>query len=229
MLGSANESKVFWLKPVNGKFELSLKEKREGFTEKMVETSDGRKITKYVKEFSFVSGQICDLVVEDTDYGRRWLVKVCDGDEVYNIAFKYSSGYSKSFLNQIENVDLSKPVTITCSVKEIEKNGKTIPNTALWIRQNEEWVGFKYTKDNPGNRPELKELTVKGEKIWDDTDQLKYYEAITTKMFNEYKLNSATSSTASTPAKSKPVAFSKDEEEFNLDSFLNSATDVNSW
>lgn len=226
MLGTRTESKTFWLKPVNGKFELSAKEKREGFTEKVVETSDGRKITKYVQEFNYVAGELCDILVEDTDYGRRWVVKVCDGDEMYNIAFKYSSGYSKSFLNQVEKVDLSKPVQITCSVKEVEKNGKTIPNTSMWIRQNDEWVGFKYTKDNPGNRPQLKELTVKGEKIWDDTDQLKYYEDTITKLFNNHKLSLAT---GEKKAPAKTTTAPTQTEDFNLDDFLSSATDINQW
>lgn len=225
MLGTRTDSKTFWLKPVNGKFELSAKEKREGFVEKVVETSDGRKITKYVQEFNYVSGELCDVQVEDTDYGRRWLVKVCDGDEIYNIAFKYSSGYSKSFLNQVENVDLSKPVQITCSVKEVEKNGKTIPNTSMWIRQGDEWVGFKYTKDNPGDRPQLKELTVKGEKVWDDTDQLKYYEDTVTKLFNNHKLSLAT---GEKKAPAKATATAPQSEDFNLDDFL-SGTDVNQW
>lgn len=202
MLGRNTESKTYWLKPVNGKFEWGVKEKREGFIEKVVETSDGKKVTKYVKEFDYVEGFLSDVYSEDSDYGKRWVVKVSDKDEVYIITFKYSSGYSKSFLNQLEKLSIDKPVKVSCSYKEDEKNGKTVKNTAIWLSQRTsngtwEWVGFKYSKDNPQGRPELKEVVVRGEKIYDDTDQLSYYEKIVNQIFNEKKLNAATNFTKS--------------------------------
>jgi hypothetical protein len=196
-LGNRSESKTYWLKPVNGKFEWGVKEKREGFIERNVETSDGKKVTKYVKEFDHVEGFLSDVYSEDSDYGKRWVVKVTDGDEVYIITFKYSSGYSKSFLNQVENVNLDRPIRISCSYKEEEKNGKTVKNTAIWMHHKDdngswEWVRFKYSKDNPQGRPELKELVVKGEKVYDDTDQLKFFEGVVNNIFNERKLKKAT-------------------------------------
>jgi hypothetical protein len=202
MLGNNTESKTYWLKPVNGKFEWGVKDKREGFIAKVVETSDGKKVTKYVKEFDYIEGSLSDVYSEDSDYGKRWVVKITDNDEVYIITFKYSSGYSKSFLNQIERIDLSKLVKVSCTYKEEEKNGKTVKNTAIWLSQKTQsgaygWVGFKYSKDNPQGRPDLKEVVVRGEKIYDDTDQLAYYDNVVNTIFNEKKLKAATNFTES--------------------------------
>lgn len=181
---------TFYVTPIRGKMTLSSKTEKEGYVKKEF-VKDGKTIVKYLMEFDQLTVYLVDAKAEDTDYGRRWSVKGEIDGENYYLQFAYSSGYSKSFFNQLENIDLSKPCTITASYKEEEFNGKTIGVTALWVRQDGEWVGFKYSNDNPGDRPPLEEITVKGVKQHDDTKMQKYYEEVATRIFNELKLSKA--------------------------------------
>ena len=192
------ETKTFYLTPSGGKLQLSSKEKRDGYEERVVETSKGEKITKYVKEFDAVSGHISDVVTEDTEYGKRWVVTIRDNSETYIIKFPYSSGYADTFLQQIENVDLSKPVYINPSYKEVERDGKMRKQTGMWIKQNGEAIKFKYTKENPQGRPEKTETKFKGQVVWDDTDRLMFHERAVTNLFNDFKFRQASASTPDT-------------------------------
>jgi hypothetical protein len=187
-LKNRGESKTYYVAPNSGKLTLSSKTEREGYVRKEFVDSNGKITVKYVMEFDQLTVKLKDAKVESTDYGKRWAVKGVADDEVYFLQFKYSSGYSKSFFKQLEMVDLSKPVTITASYKEEEYDGRTVKNSALWIAQDGKWVGFKYTKDNPGDLPAEELITVKGEEVKDDTKMLAYFETVATQIFNELKL-----------------------------------------
>jgi hypothetical protein len=189
------ETKTFYLTPSGGKLQLSSKEKRDGYEERIVETSKGDRVTKYVKEFDGASGLIHDVTTEDSEYGKKWIVTLKDSGETYIIKFPYSSGYADTFLQQIENVDLSLPVYISPSYKEVEKDGKIRRQTALWIKQNDQTIKFKYTKDNPQGRPEKVETKFKGKTVWDDTDRLVFHENAIKNMLNNFKFNQATNAT----------------------------------
>lgn len=189
------ETKTFYLTPSGGKLQLSSKEKRDGYEERVVETSKGDRVTKYVKEFDGASGLIHDVTTEDSEYGKKWIVTLKDSGETYIIKFPYSSGYADTFLQQIENVDLSLPVYISPSYKEVEKDGKIRRQTALWIKQNDQTIKFKYTKDNPQGRPEKVETKFKGKTVWDDTDRLVFHENAVRNMLNNFKFNQATNAT----------------------------------
>jgi len=188
-------TKTYYLTPSGGKLQLASKEKRDGYEERVVETSKGERITKYVKEFDAVSGYITDVVAEDSEYGKRWVVTIKDDTDTFILKFAYSSGYADSFLQQIENVDLQEKVYINPSYREIEKDGKIRRQTGIWIRQNGELVKFKYSKDNPQGRPEKTETTYKGKTVWDDTDRLLFHEKAVANKFNEFKLEQATNPT----------------------------------
>lgn len=189
-LKNRTESKTFFVTPSGGKLTLSSKTEKDGYVKReFVDTKTGATSVKYVLEFDQLTVYLKDIKAEDTDYGRRWSVKGTFEDEVYYLQFKYSSGYSRSFMNQLEMVDLSKPVTITCSYREEEYQGRTVGSSSLWMAQDGKWVGFKYSKENPGDRPDWDTITVKGETIKDDTKIQQYYEQVATRLFNELKLN----------------------------------------
>lgn len=193
-LKNRSESKTYWVTPSGGKMTLSSKEKRDGYVFKTFTGSDKKEYSKWVLEFDQLAGYITDVRTADTDYGKRWEVVVEIDDETYILCFKYSSGYSKSFLNQFPNIDLTKPVEVSASYEEAKDDKPQ--NAALWVRQGtgvkSDWVGFKYSKDNPGDRPDLEELTVKGEKVLDDTKRLAFHEKEVTAILNDFKLNKKT-------------------------------------
>lgn len=187
-LKNRGEQKTYYVTPRTGKLALSSKTEREGFVKHEIKTSSGETVVKYLMEFDQLTVYLKDAKAEATNYGKRWTVKGVIDDEVYFLQFKYSSGYSRSFFKQLEMVDLSKPVTINASYEEQEYEGKLTKNSALWIAQDGKWVGFKYTKDNPGDLPDWEKVTVKGEEQGDDTKMQQYFEKISTQIFNDLKL-----------------------------------------
>jgi len=187
-LTNRGEQKVYYVTPSGGKLTLSSKSEREGYVKKTFTGKDGTVVTKFVMEFDTLKGFLEDAKVEQTDYGKRWTLKITIEDEVYYVQFKYSSGYSRSFFNQLEMIDLSKPISLNASHKEEEHDGKITQSVALWVSQDGNWVGFKYTKDNPGDLPKWEEVTVKGEVVKDDTAIMEFYEKKATAIFNELKL-----------------------------------------
>lgn len=188
-LKSKGENKTYYVAPNEGKLTLSSKTPKDGYEKREFTDKDGNTVVKYLLEFDELTVMLADAKAEETKFGKRWSVKGINEDEVYFLQFPYSSGYSRSFFNQLENIDLTKPVTITASYKEQEYQGKMVPNTALWVHQNGNWVGFKYSKENPGDRPAWKTIQVKGKDQQDDSDIQKFYENVATRLFNELKLN----------------------------------------
>ena len=56
------------------------------------------------------------------------------------------------------------------SVKEVDGKNKS----SLFINQDGQSVKHAYTKDAPNGLPQMTQVTVKGEKIWDDTDRIEF-------------------------------------------------------
>lgn len=125
--------------------------------------------------YDHVSGKIVDIEVrEHPEYGKDWNVILEDGSDRYNLQFKYSSGYANGFLKALPNVDLSQPVTLIPNQKE--ENAKK--RTTVFISQNGNPVKWYYTKDHPNGLPQLKQVKVKGQMTWDDSDMMEFLEAM---------------------------------------------------
>jgi hypothetical protein len=46
----------------------------------------------------------------------------------------------------------------------------------LYLRHGQEDIKWGWTKDNPGNMPEMKQIKVKGQVVWDDTERQEFFE-----------------------------------------------------
>lgn len=124
-------------------------------------------------------GVITDVRTRESDYGKEWNVTIDDGKEKAILSFKYSSGYASSFLKALPNVDLSKEVTITPSVQEVD--GKK--RTNIFINQEGRAVKWYYTKDNPNGCPGMKKVKIKGVEQWDDSDMMEFLQSKTAAIF----------------------------------------------
>ena len=94
-----------------------------------------------------------------------------DGDKAI-LQMPFSSGTASSFIKALPNVDLSKDVKL--SPKMEEKDGKK--KTTLFVNQGGKAAKWFWTKDNPGDLPQMKKIKIKGKESWDDSDQLEYFE-----------------------------------------------------
>ena len=48
----------------------------------------------------------------------------------------------------------------------------------MFLNQNGTAVKWAYTKDNPNGCPSLKQIKVKGQSTWDDSDMMEFLEAM---------------------------------------------------
>jgi hypothetical protein len=65
-----------------------------------------------------------------------------------------------------------KEITLSPWSKQID--GKT--RTMLYLRHGQEDIKWAWTKDNPGNMPEMKQIKVKGQVVWDDSERQEFFE-----------------------------------------------------
>jgi hypothetical protein len=141
------------------------------------QTKDGRTVHEEV--YSGWKGVITNVKVRDTDYGKEWQVYLDDEQGTAVLGFKYSSGYASSFLKALPNVKLSAPVTLSPKMT-IEGDKK---RTTLFINQDGP-VKWFYTKDNPNGLPGLKQIKVKGQVTWDDSEMMEFLENMVKDLFS---------------------------------------------
>lgn len=129
--------------------------------------------TVHEETYDYVEGMITGITVRDSDYGKFWCVNIQDGSDAYILQFQYSGGNANSFLKSIPNADLRKPIRIRPAV-EIDGDKK---RSKLFLVQDDKALRWFWTKDNPGEMPNLKKVKIKGVEQWDDSDMMEYLEA----------------------------------------------------
>ena len=60
-----------------------------------------------------------------------------------------------------------------------------VKRTSVIIAQGDKGVKWAFTKDAPGDLPPMRQIKVKGKDVWDDSDQLAYFEKMITDINNK--------------------------------------------
>jgi len=130
------------------------------------------KVGKTVHEVFYDSftGKLINIRTKDSEYGKQWEFDFRDGADVYTLQLSYSNSYATNLLKILPNVDLNEEMKVQPSQK-IE-DGKT--KSSLFVSQNGVTLKHAYTKDTPNGLPPMVETTVRGQKVWDDTDRLEF-------------------------------------------------------
>lgn len=146
-----------WLSLSHGKF--------------ILKQEDGSK-----KEFPALEGLIVGLGFQDADYeGKKYhklYLSFADGGDTFKVSFDAASGYGRQTLMKLPNCDLTQPVELSPSYKE--EGAKK--STGMFLSQCGQSIKQKWTRDNPGDLPQMEQVMFKGEAKWDDTAQMKYLE-----------------------------------------------------
>jgi hypothetical protein len=128
-----------------------------------------------IETFTFLEGYLHGLDIRDEEYQGDQYKKLCltinDGSEDFQLQMRLDSGYGRAFCNMVEEIDLSQPFKVTPTYKE--EDGKK--RSGMFINQNGKALKWKYTKNHPGNLPEMKKVMFKGKEVWDNTDQQAFY------------------------------------------------------
>lgn len=153
---------------LNGKLCQRVKDGTEGSIKRV------NKIGKTVSEkfYDSFTGRLIDIKMGDGTYGKTWNFYFQDKGEVYILQLSYNNGYANSLLKMLPNADLTKELKVSPSSKEVDGKIKT----SLFVNQDGVALKNFYNKEHPNGLPEWKQIVVKGEKVWDSTDQLVFLE-----------------------------------------------------
>ena len=171
-----NQSSSIYLQISNGKLVRSFSSP----TPKSVSRTN--KVGKEVHEefYDSLTGYVKGISTKETEYGKFWVINVNDGESDYTLSTNYSGGYAVSFLKAIPNADLSRVMTITPKIM-VDGDKR---NSVMFINQDGKGLKHYWTKDNPGNLPNLEKIKIKGKDTWDDTKRLEYLENFVKDLFN---------------------------------------------
>lgn len=165
-MGLANREGGKYITILGGKFCVRVADGTPGATARV------NKLNKTVYEVFYDSftGKLVNIRTKDGEYGKSWEFDFKDGGEVYTLQLSYSNSYATNLLKILPNVDLTKEMKVQPSQK-IE-DGKT--KSSLFVSQDGVTLKHAYTKDVPNGLPQMVETTVRGQKVWDDTDRLAF-------------------------------------------------------
>lgn len=165
-MGLANREGGKYITILGGKFCVRVPEGTPGAVKRV------NKIGKTVYEVFYDSftGKLMNIRTRDGEYGKTWEFDFKDGGEVYTLQLSYSNSYATNILKILPNVDLSKEMKVQPAQK-IE-DGKT--KSSLFISQDGTTLKHAFTKDNPNGLPQMEQVTVKGQTVWDDTKRLAF-------------------------------------------------------
>jgi hypothetical protein len=146
-------------------------------TEKSVERTNKNGKQVHEEFYDYICGRITDITVKNPpadhqDYGKQWVITLQDDDGSSVLQMNYSSGYSSVFLKILPNVDLSADVKIVPK-QTVEGTKK---KSSLFIMQHGEPLKHFFTKENPGDLPQLTQKKIKGKMTWDDSDMMEFLE-----------------------------------------------------
>ena len=164
MLENSSENKTF-VSIIDGRFTI----RAEKNTPKAKERLNKNGVLVYELQFDTISGMLEKIIEVSTEnqYGnfRNFVFIIRDGNELYNVTMPYSSRESKGFLMRLPNVDITKEIKFKIAKKE---------HAFTWLTQNDLTVPSKWTKDNPGELPQMIETLINGKKGFDDSEQMKF-------------------------------------------------------
>ncbi|NDD55070.1 hypothetical protein EBZ39_14605 [bacterium] len=166
MLG--NKDSIIYLAVADGKIVRRVKEPTANSRQRT--TKEGK--TVHEELYDYATGLITDITTRENDFGKFWNVVMTDGSNTYVLQFKYSGGNATSFLKSIPNADVTKRITIMPKMQTVGDKKRA----SLVLIQDNQAIRWKWTKDNPGDVPQLRKIKVKGIEQWDDSDMMDYLE-----------------------------------------------------
>jgi hypothetical protein len=166
MLG--NKDSIIYLAVADGKIVRRVKEPTANSRQRT--TKEGK--TVHEELYDYATGLITDITTRENDYGKFWNVVMTDGSSTYVLQFKYSGGNATSFLKSIPNADVTKTITIMPKMQTVGDKKRA----SLVLIQDNQAIRWKWTKENPGDVPQLRKIKIKGIEQWDDSDMMDYLE-----------------------------------------------------
>jgi hypothetical protein len=157
----------------NGKLYRYSKTKEEGTTTILNKKGE----EKYYYIYDYIEGYITKMSTRTENLlgiDKLFLsIQFVDGTETYYINVDVDSKYFEAFCSIIPNANLSRPLRMVPTQKEVEGKMKS----GLFLIQDSQMIKWFYTNDNPQGRPDVDvTLNKKGEVVdYDREARNKFY------------------------------------------------------
>lgn len=145
-----------------------------------VNIKEGKLVIKKNNEvvsFDSISGVITAVKFKEDEFeGRKYEkieITITDGEENFILSMRTDSGYFRGLSNSLRTGDPTVHVRIAPNYK---KEQGANPQTTCFVQQR--GVGalkFYSTKADPKDLPALEKFVVKGQDVWDSTNQINYW------------------------------------------------------
>lgn len=163
-MGLENKAEGNYITILGGKFCQRVSEGTDGAVKRINKLGK----TVYEKFYDNFTGKLIDIKVTDGTYGKSWNFSFRDNGEVYILQLSYSNSFATAFLKMLPNIDLTKEMKVSPSVKEVDGKNKS----SLFVNQDGQAIKHAYTMAEPNGMPDMEQIEIKGEKVWDDTKRL---------------------------------------------------------
>jgi len=133
--------------------------------------------TWWERRYPSFTGKITGIkkrIPDNPTFGAQLCIEIEDNFESYELQMPWSSGYSSGFFLAMPNIRFSDEVTLSPWMKVVDNKKKT----SLFIKNKgeEKSAPWAWTKDNPGDCPQMVQIKVKGTLVWDDSARQEFFE-----------------------------------------------------
>lgn len=165
-MGLENREGGKYITILNGKFAIRVPEGTAGAVQRVNKLGN----TVYEKYYDSFTAKLVNIRTRESQYGKNWEFDFRDNGEVWTLQLSYSNSFATNLLKILPNADLTQEMKIQ-PAQRVE-DGKT--KSSLFVSQNGVTLKHAYTKDNPNGLPDMEQVTVKGQLVWDDTKRLEF-------------------------------------------------------
>lgn len=124
--------------------------------------------TVHEKFYDRFTGKLESIKIKDGEYGKTWNFGFRDKEDLYILQLSYSNSFATALLKILPNIDLTQEIKVSPSTKEVDGKNRSL----LFVNQNGQALKHAYTMENPNGMPNMEQITVKGELVWDDTKRM---------------------------------------------------------
>jgi hypothetical protein len=208
-----DEGRRIYLSITDGKITRQHQNPVEGVTTSRV---NKKGVTVHEEFFKSFAGKLKSIKSKEAPFGMVWecvMEDPEDGQE-YQISWQYSSRYTNNFFRALPNVALDREFKFApWSMKDKQDKTKTIVGLSLYQEgaSKDGKVPFAWTKEEPGDMPPMTQRKKAGKLVWEDSDQLDFFETVAQTINS--KLASGASTVADEVKENKPDGWPFVEED----------------
>jgi hypothetical protein len=125
-----------------------------------------------IELFDNLSGMLTSITIHEGKFGKELHLGINDNGDEFLLQMKFDSGYARGFMMAVKNADLKAPMVLAPKHEVVGDKQKA----TLFVNQFGKGLKWFWSKDNPGDLPQMTSREWKGKIEWDNTAQLAYLE-----------------------------------------------------